>query len=343
MPAVGVEGVAVGIAGTAWWLPEGVMTGEELAQRAGVPVASIVDHIGLRSKRVAGPDDHPSTMAERAAAQILRDTGTDPEDIDVVIFAFEGPLDYNGWSPAASIQNRLGMRHGFAFDLHNACCGANVALTVVAGLMDRDPDVTTGLVLTGTRFADRVDYADGASHILWTLADGATATLVRRDEASNTILGYAEITEPELADLVHIPVGGTRQPFAAPGEEGALSRYRVTDGPRFDHLMSEIYVPRYVQAVDRALEHAGLARADIALLLTNQLRLEVMDRIHDELGVARERTMRSMDFAGHIGPGDTLMNLARAQEAGMIEPGDVVVLATSGLGFSWAATVLRYA
>lgn len=343
MPAVGAQGVPAGILGTAWWLPETVMTGAEIAERAGVPAEAIVEHVGLAAKRVAGPDDHPSTMAARAATDLLERTGTDPETIDVVVFAFEGPLDYNGWSPAASIQNRLGIRHGFAFDLHNACCGANVALTVVAGLMDRDPDVTLGLVLTGTRFADRVDYADPGSHGLWTLADGATATLLRRDEPSNTILGYAEVTEPELADLVRIPLGGTRRPFAPDPALEPLGLYQVTDGPRFDGMLADIYVDRYIEAVDRALGHAGLRREDISLLLTNQLRVGLMDQIHDRLGVARERTIRSIGFAGHIGPGDTLMNLARADEAGMIAPGDVVVLATSGLGFSWAATVLRYA
>jgi 3-oxoacyl-[acyl-carrier-protein] synthase-3 len=343
MPAVGAQGVPAGILGTAWYLPPTEMTGAEIARRAGVPTEAITEHVGLRSKRIAGPDEHPSTMAEHAARELLDRTGTDPADIDVVVFAFEGPLDYNAWSPAASIQNRLGARHGFAFDLHNACCGANVALTVVAGLMDRDPDVTLGLVLTGTRFADRVDYADPGSHGLWTLADGATATLLQRDEPSNAILGYAEITEPELADLVHIPLGGTRRPFAPDPALEALALYTVTDGPRFDAMLADIYVERYVQAVDRALEHADLRREDIALLLTNQLRVGLMDQIHERLGVSPTRTMRSIDFAGHIGPGDTLMNLARADEAGMIAPGDVVVLATSGLGFSWAATVLKYA
>ena len=332
----------VGLVGSSWWLPETVMTGAELATRAGVPTEAITEHVGVREKRIAGPDDHPSTMAETAAAQLLEREGIDGDTINVVVFAFEGPLDYNAWSPAASIQRRLGIRHGFAFDIHNACCGANVALTVVAGLMDRDPDVDLGLVLTGVRFADRVDYADPASHGLWTLGDGGTATLVKRGEESNEILGYAEITEPDLADLVHIPLGGTRNPFAPDPALVGTDRYHVTDAEHFDHMLAEVYVDRYVDAVDHALEHAGLERKDIDFLLTNQLRLGVMDEIHDRLGVSREATMRSIHFAGHIGPGDVFMNLQRAREAGRVGPGDVVVLATSGLGFSWAATVLRY-
>src|SRR3954452_19018601 len=118
----------VGLIGSAWWLPETVMSGEEIASLASVPVDAIVEHVGVREKRIAGPDDHPSTMAEAAAAQLLAREGIDGDTIDLVVFAFEGPLDSNAWSPAASIQRRLGIRHGFAFDIHNACCGANVAL-----------------------------------------------------------------------------------------------------------------------------------------------------------------------------------------------------------------------
>jgi 3-oxoacyl-[acyl-carrier-protein] synthase-3 len=208
--------------------------------------------------------------------------------------------------------------------------------------MDRDPDVDLGLVLTGVRFSDRVDYADRATHGLWTLADGATATLVRREEASNEILGYAEVTEPDLADLVRIPLGGTLLPFEADPELLPMAMYRVSDGDALDDMLGRIYVDRYVEAVDKALDHAGLDRSDITLLLTNQLRTSLMDEIHHRLGVPVDRTVRSIDFAGHIGPGDTLMNLGRAADDGRLDAGDVVVLATSGLGFSWAATVVRF-
>lgn len=331
----------VGIAGVGWYLPEGRITAEEMAEAAGVDPSVITDHIGIRTKRRAADHEHPADMAAWAAERALAAAAASTDEVDLVIFAGEGPVDWNGWSPAASVQQRLGVSHGFAFDLHNACCGANVAMTVAAGLMHRDPDVRTALVVTAVRFADRVDLTDPATHGLWTLSDGATAAVVRWDDPTNRIVGYAEHTEPGMADLVRIPLGGTREPFTSLADPGG-SFYRVTDGALLDDMLNRIYVDRYVQAVETALARSGLTTADIDWLFTNQLKVGLMDQIHDRLGVGRDRTVRSIDHAGHIGPGDTLLNLGTALEAGSIEPGDVVVLATSGLGFSWAASVIQH-
>lgn len=331
----------VGIAGIGWYLPEGRITAEEMAAEAGVALEVITDHIGIRTKRRAGDHEHPADMATWAAKEAFTTAGVEPEDVNLVIFAGEGPVDWNGWSPAASVQQRLGVHRAFAFDLHNACCGANVAMTVAAGLMHRDPDVRTALVVTAVRFADRVDLADPATHGLWALSDGATATVVRRDEPTNRIVGYAERTEPGLADVVRIPLGGTRQPYA-PGADTADACYRVTDGALLDDMLNRVYLDRYVEAVEAALDRSGLAPADIDWLFTNQLKVGLMDEVHDRLGVPRDRTVRSLDHAGHIGPGDTPLNLGTALRAGAVQPGDVVVLATSGLGFSWAASVIQW-
>ena len=332
----------VGIAGVGWYLPQSTMTAAQVAKRANVTLEVITDHVGLGVKRVAGADDHPSTMAAQAARHAFERTGIDPQDVDVVIFSGEGPTDWNGWSPAASIQSQLGIRHAFAFDVHNACCGANVAMTVAAGLMHRDPDVRNALVVTAVRFSDLVEYGDPGSHGLWTFADGATATLLRWEEPTNTILSYAEVTEADLADLVRIPLGGTRHPYESGTDQSALTKYHVVDAVKVDDLLRRIYVDKYVEVVEKALTRCGLQPTDISFLLTNQLARGVMDLIQERLGVPADRTMRSLDTVGHIGPGDGPLNLGRALDAGLINEGDVVVIATSGLGFSWAASVVQY-
>lgn len=332
----------VGIAGVGWYLPEGTMSAQEVADAAGVALEVITDHVGLGVKCIAGPDDHAADMATAAAHHAFERTGIAPDEIDLVIFSGEGPVDWNGWSPAASIQERLAIHHAFAFDVHNACCGANVAMTIAAGLMHRDPDVRAALVVTAVSFSGSVNYGDPNSHGLWTFADGATATIVRRDEPTNTILSYAEVTEPGTADLVYIPLGGTRVPFAPDPTLLELTKYRIDDPVRFDDVLHRIYVDRYVDVVTRALERSGHRLDEISFLLTNQLAVGVTAEIFRRLGVDPARSMRSLDTVGHIGPGDVPLNLGRALDAGRITGGDLVVLATSGLGCSWAATVVQY-
>src|SRR5436190_13560785 len=100
------------------------------------------------------------------------------------------------WSPAAKVMDALGIRSGFGFEVRNACAAANVAATVAAGLMERDSDVHAALVVAADRLSMLADYTDSKLHLFYTFGDGASAAVLRRDEPTNRILGFAEHTDP---------------------------------------------------------------------------------------------------------------------------------------------------
>jgi len=125
----GTPPVPIGIAGLGTAFPQNVMTARELGERAGIPEEVVLEKIGLREKRVGGPDDHPSDLAVRAAREALDDAGRRlgeevlPESVDAVIYFGSPHKDYPVWMAAPRIQDLLGARNAFAFEVAAVSAG----------------------------------------------------------------------------------------------------------------------------------------------------------------------------------------------------------------------------
>jgi 3-oxoacyl-[acyl-carrier-protein] synthase-3 len=158
----------------------------------------------------------------------------------------------------------------------------------------------------------------------------------------NQLLSYAGISDGSLVDYVKVPCGGTQVPFTGTGSGREDCYLRVTDPEALDGIFSRTYLKNYLTAIHDALKNSGYKVQDINHFFTNQVKRSITDNLLRELGLQETQTMRSMKNYGHMGPADTLFCLARAHEEGRIKPGDLVVLAGSGIGFTWAAMVLKY-
>ena len=330
----------VGIAAVGSYVPDGVRSAEEISAQSGLPLEMIRDHIGVHAVHVAADDEHPSDMAVEAARVALERSEVDPDRVGVVIYASAGLLDAQVWSPAARVMDALGLRRGFGFEVRNNCAAANVGATVAAGIMERDADVDAAIVVASDCMSRLADYSDPRLHLFYTFGDGASAAVLRRDEPTNRLIGFAEHTDPSLNDAI-VPWGGTR---LAPDDPNALrlSRLQLADPDGFTARLGEGYVEHYGLAVQRALDHAGRRAADVDVVVINQLKPSLRDAVMDRLGVDRDRAVVFIDRYGHLGPADVWFGLDQAAQDGRIGPGSLVLLASSGLGASWAATVVEY-
>jgi 3-oxoacyl-[acyl-carrier-protein] synthase-3 len=330
----------VGIAAVGAYTPAGVRSAEEIAEESGLPLEMIRDHVGVRRVHVAAADEHPSDMAVEAARVALDRSGVDPDRVGVVIYASAGLLDAQVWSPAARVMDALGLRRGFAFEVRNNCAAANVGATVAAGLMERDADVDAAIVVAADCMSRLADYADPRLHLFYTFGDGAAAAVLRRNEPTNRLLGFAEHTDPTLNDAI-VPWGGTR---LAPGDPDSLrlSKLQLADPDDFTARLGSGYVEHYGLALQRALDHAGRRAQDVDVVVINQLKPSLRDAVMDRLGIARDRAVVFIDEYGHLGPADVWFGLDLARRDGRIGSDALVLLASSGLGASWAATVVEY-
>lgn len=330
----------IGIAAVGAYAPSATRSAEEMAEQSGLPLEMIRDHVGIHRIHVAADGEQPSDMAIAAARQALDRSGVDPDRVGALIYTSAGLNDAQVWSPAACVMDALGLRNGFGFEVRNNCAAANVGATVVAGLMARDRDVDAAIVVAADRMSLLADYSDPRLHLFYTFGDGASAAVLRRDEATNRLLGFAELTDPSLNDAV-VQWGGTR---LGPGDldPERYAKLELPDPDGFTERLSVGYVENYGRAAEQACAHAGRSLADVDLVVINQLKPSLRDAVMDRIGVSRDRAVVFIQEYGHLGPSDVFFGLDLALRDGRIHPGSLVLLASSGLGASWAATLVEY-
>lgn len=330
----------LGIAAVASYLPRARRSAAWIAERSGLDVDVVRDHIGVHEVRIAADDEHPSDMAITAARRAIERSGVDPSEIGLVMYTSAGFTDYQLWSPSAHVMAAIGIDNGFGFEVRNNCAAANLAASIGAGMIERDPDVEALLVVAADRMTDLVDYGNAKQHVFFTFGDGASAAVLRKGEPTNRILGFAEHTVPTLNDG-RVRWGGTTG-LGADDAASLRPTIELPDPDDFSTRMSAIYLENYTAVVHRALEHAGRTIADVDAVIINQIKPSLRDAVLDSLGVERSRTVATITEYGHIGPADVWFCLEQALESGLVGPGATAVLASSGLGASWAATVVEY-
>ena len=334
----------VGIASIGCYVPPGIITSEEISRLSGIPVEVFLEKIGMERKHVAAEDEHPSEMGIRAAEVAVERAGIDPGEIDVLIYCSAGFYDYRIWSPAARIQAALGADGCYAFEVKNGCNGGNLGINIAKTLLLDDPDKRYALVVCSEKLSISVDYNDQSAISLFMVGDGAAAALLRKGEATNRLLSYVSITEGSTVDSVKVPSGGTVG-MGSPGSESSGARVgyiRIDDPAGLDRILSQTYLENYMGVIRRALEKSGRDLEDLDLLLTNQVKRSLLEDILRGLDLGWDHTITSIKDYGHMGTVDGLFNLSRAMDDGLAGPGKLVVLASSGAGFTWAAMPIEF-
>ena len=329
-----------GIVGFGTYAPKDRISSAELARRAGVPVERFTLGIGFDYVHIANDDEHPSTMGLAAAQDALAEAGLEGEDLDLVIFVSGGDYDYRNWCPSTAIVRELGCHHAYSFEIRNGCAGGVLACNVAAAMMDRDPSVNNALVICADTLSRIVSAEIPGCHPLLYFGDGAAAVLLRRDHPRYQLLSFAEHTDGDLGDLLRIDVGGTRIPFTKDFNDWDRA-YVSVDAEVFADLINRVYLKEYVSVINRAVERSGHALAEMDYIVMNQVKTSLREHILDTIGMPQDHTYISLDEYGHMGPADSLFTMAMAHRSGLLPAGKLAILAASGLGFSWVASVLR--
>jgi 3-oxoacyl-[acyl-carrier-protein] synthase-3 len=332
---------AVGLMALATYLPNQVQDAAAIAAQSGIPVEVVRAKMGIHAKRRAGPEDHTSAMAVRAAGRALARASVAPEELDLILYSGSMHKDYYLWSAANRIQHVLGATNAYAFELVALCTTNVLALKVARDLMVADPRLRTVLICGGHRTSDLIDLRDQSARFLFNLSDGASALVLRRDHPANCVLESAFISDGSLSEEVTIPAGGTRLPTSHTTIERGLHTFHVPDPQRLKQHLDGISEERFVWVVREAVKRSGATLADIGFLAINHMKPSAHRRILSLLGLREEQSLYLADY-GHIGAPDQVLALEVADAEGRLRGGDLVVMASAGLGFTWGATALRW-
>jgi 3-oxoacyl-[acyl-carrier-protein] synthase-3 len=300
----------VGIRSIGWWIPPGRHTAAEIAAAYGLPREALV-RLGIVELPVAGPDDHPATMAARATRHALDAAGLAVDQLDLLIYTGATKDWPAPWVAAFGVLHELGATRTAGFDLASRCTGGIDALWLAKTLIDAGTYQRIAVCC-----AERFDYQLGphrppeqASDVAYSA--GAAVAIVSRD-AGNAMLGFSNFVNPDLA--VHramAPIaGGSRQPI----DQAAVAE-------RLHHWRSQLSlgdseaVASYSAEADRrnyAALRAQTGFGDIDFVACSPLYPEPQLRVLEELGIPRRRTLFTVPRLGHIGSADLLLILGIA-------------------------------
>lgn len=337
----GPGGRGAGIAGVASYLPEGWMSAAELAEASGIPEAVFVERFALRGKHIAPAGEHVTDLACAAARRLLAEQGTDPGDIDVVLYFGSTWKNYPVWQAAPRIAHELGCRRAVALELDYTSCGSPVALRVAKALAVSDPRVRTVLMVGASCESRLLDYSNQRARFAFDFGDGAVAALLVRDHPANQVLETCMLTDGSLSLHVKVPAGGSAAPASVATVVTGEHFLDVAEPDLMRRRLSEVSLDNFIQVATAAVKRSGLTLGDVAHLCLIHMKRSMQAALLDGLGLDEGQSV-NLDDTGHMSGVDNLLGLDRLARAGRLADGDVVLLLAAGTGYTWAATVLRW-
>jgi len=320
------------IVGTGSCLPARKVSNDELARLVDTSDEWITQRTGIRTRHLLGESETPSDLGVEACRQALAAAGRTPADVDLLLVATTFPdMTCPGTSPF--VAQGLGLRGVPFFDLTAGCTG------FVYGLAIADAYIRAGLgrraLVVGFEALSRVtDWTDRRTCVLF--GDGAGAVLLEAGARDDGVLGVSLRGDPDKALLLHMPAGGTRCPASA---ESVARREHFVKMEGSGVFRSA--VPLMREAMDAALEAAGLSREAVDWVIPHQANVRIIDAFADRLGLPRERVVVNVDRVANTSAASIPIALDEAVRDGRIRPGHVVVFTAFGAGVTYGATVVR--
>jgi len=318
------------IAGTGSYLPEKVLTNDDLSKFVDTSDEWIASRTGIRERHVAAEGETTGDLAFHAATRALEAAGVEASELDLIVLGTTTP-DIIFPSTACLLQHRLGANGCAAFDVNAACSGFVYALAV-ADKFIRSGTVKTALVVGAETLTRMLDWSDRSTCVLF--GDGAGAVVLKAD-ADTGILSTHLHADGGKKELLYNPVGVSVG--FKPGEHNAGVKVLMTGNDVFKHAVKALDA-----VVEETLEANGLDRSEIDWLIPHQANLRIIEATAKRLAMPMERVVVTVDKHGNTSSGSVPLALDEAVRSGRVQRGQLVLLEAFGGGFTWGSALLRY-
>jgi 3-oxoacyl-[acyl-carrier-protein] synthase-3 len=325
----------VTITGTGSYVPERVVTNEELSQVLGENIDDFVSNtLGIKERRYCAPDESTADLAENAGRRALESAGITAEEVDLIIVATDTP-EYISPATAPVVQARLGAWRAAAFDVNSACAGFVTALDVAWKYLRADERYKKVLVIGAYAMSKFIDPKDKKTSTIF--ADGAGAVVVEEADRPG-ILASELYADGRLESGMGVFAGGTAEPIT----EAVLlkgDRNRLRFVTKYPPEVNEEGWPRIARSV---LKSISREEKDVKLWLWTQVNLSTIRSVMGTLGQPMERAHTIMDKWGYTGSACLPMALDDAVSKGRLNAGDLVLLTGSGAGLAMGCIALQW-
>jgi len=335
--------INVGIVGVGTYIPDNKMTAKEISDATNGywTEDAVIEKLGIIEKSIPGPTDGTQEMGVKAALDCLKNTKVNPLDIDVILCIGEEWKEYPLTTSAMYIQNRIGADNAWGIDVQNRCCTSCSALKIAKDMLIADDEINVIMIAGGYRNGDFVDYTDKNMSMMYDLGAGGAAIILKKNYNKNLLLGSRIIGDGSLSRAAGVEVGGIMNPITVDNLDMASKSLRLMDPVRMKDRLKEVSMTNWFKCIDDSLKKSGLTRDDLGYLSILHMKRSAHNQMVQDLGLTEDQTTY-LDHYGHIGQIDQILSLKLALDSGKVQDGTVVCMLAAGIGYVWAANIIKW-
>ena len=317
------------IAGVGSYLPEHVMTNDEISTIVDTSDDWIRERTGIAERRIAAEGETTSDLGAAAASAALASAGVPASEVDLIVLATTTP-DNTFPATATDVQEKLGIRQGAAFDIQAVCTGFIYALAVADNFVARG-QVKTALVIGAETFSRILDWTDRSTCVLF--GDGAGAVVLRGEQGEGTLADRGILkthlrSDGRHKDLLYVDGG--------PSTTKTVGFVRMVGNQVFRHAVVNL-----ADAVVTLAREAGVALSDIDWVVPHQANRRIIDGVSKKLRLDPSKVITTVDRHGNTSAASIPLAWDEAVQDGRIKQGDLILAEAMGGGFTWGSALIR--
>ncbi len=322
------------IVSTGSYLPEKILTNKDLEKMVDTNDEWITQRTGIKIRHIAQDGEVTSDLAYKAALDALNSANVSPEEIDVIIVATVTP-DQLLPATALFVQEKLGAKNAFGFDINAACSGFMYALSVADAYIRSN--MAKKILVIGAEILSRItDYQDRSTCVIF--SDGAACVLVEATENDDEgILGLRLRSDGHYTDLMEVPSPGSHKPCSKEAIENRDIYIKMKGNETFKMSIRSI-----LEVSEDVLNSLDLSFKDIDLMVSHQANRRIIEGVAKRAKLPEEKTIITIDKHANTAAASIPLALDWANKNGKIKKGDLILLNSFGASLTWSAGVIRW-
>ena len=315
------------------YLPERVLTNQDLAEMVETSEEWIHGRTGIRERRIVERGTGTSELAAKAAREALDRRGISADDVDLIIVGTVTP-DMMFPATACLVQDKIGASRAWGFDLSAACCGFVYSLSVGAQFIASGSHDRV-LVIGADVMSSIVDYHDRATCVIF--GDGAGAVLLEAGEGDMGLIGFEHKIEGHGGQFLNMPGGGSRHPASDETVQKGMHYVHQEGRQVFKYAVRRTY-----ETTTKLLGRFDMTSEDVKLLIAHQANIRILDATAQRLGLPEEKVVKNIHKFGNTTGATIPLALYDAIEDHRLDKGDVILFSSVGAGFTAGASLFRW-
>ena len=327
-----MEKINAVITGVGGYVPDYILTNDEISKMVDTNDEWIMTRIGVKERHILNEEGLGSSyMARKAAKQLMKKTGANPDDIDLVVVATTTP-DYHFPSTASILCDKLGLKNAFAFDLQAACSGFLFLLETAANFI-RSGNYKKVIVIGAEKMSSIIDYTDRATCPIF--GDGGGAVMLEATTENVGIMDAVLRTDGKGLPFLHIKAGGSVCPPSYYTLDNKM-HYIYQEG----RTVFKYAVANMSDACEALIERNHLSKEEIDWVIPHQANQRIIAAVTQRLGIPPEKVMVNIERYGNTSAGTLPLCLWDFENK--FKKGDNLIFTAFGAGFAWGAIYVKW-